>query len=144
MLPNYVVHAIDGRVRLRHPLFKNEAIQAEAKNLLKDCPEVQEVQTGQASLLLFLNSDANLENLCQKLEASWPELKESQPKTSFGFNLPELKKISPRRLEVRILTAASLLCALSGLFDSSKLHVLAGAAFAALTLKHIWTRRALL
>ena len=141
MLPAYVVHAMKGRARLRHDVFLNETSLARAQRVLDAEPDVRETRHGHASLLLFLQPWANLKTLCDKLEEELPELKLTSLRSVRYINLSQMNGLSPRRLELRILTCISLLCLISGLFDSSKMHVLSGLAFAALAGRHVWKRR---
>jgi hypothetical protein len=141
MLPDYVAHVMEGRARLRHHAFLDENALAKAQSLLAAEPDVREARPGHASLLLLMQPGADLAALCAKLEEALPELKNTGPKAVRSVNLPQWKGVSPRRLELRVLTGVSLLCIVSGLLDSGKLHVFTGLAFSALTARHIWTRR---
>ena len=141
MLPKYVVHSMSGRARLRHPLLLDDVNREKACALLAREASVLDVHPGYASLLLLLHPEADLAALCAKLEESLPLLRETTapaprcPSSSF------LADVSPRRLELRLLTGMSLLCVASAFLDSGKLHMYAGIAFAALAARHAWTRR---
>ena len=141
MLPTYVVHFMEGRARLRHHVFGEQNKLALATSLLAKEAEVQEVRSGHGSLLLLLQPGADVLALCAKLEEALPGLKEFSPQATRHVYLSQWKGVNSRRLELRALTGVSLLCLVSGLFASSKWHVLSGFAFAALAARHIWTRR---
>ncbi|WP_297671899.1 hypothetical protein [uncultured Desulfovibrio sp.] len=141
MLPDYVAHVMEGRARLRHHAFLDGNALAKAQSLLAAEPDVREARPGNASLLLLMQPGADLAALCAKLEEALPELKNAGPKAVRSVKLSQWKGVSPRRLELRVLTGVSLLCIVSGLLDSGKLHVFTGLAFSALAARHIWTRR---
>ncbi len=141
MLPDYVAHVMEGRARLRHHAFLDGNALAKAQSLLAAEPDVREARPGHASLLLLMQPGADLAALCAKLEEALPELKNTSTKAVRSVKLPQWKGVSPRRLELRVLTGVSLLCIVSGLLDSGKLHVFTGLAFSALAARHIWTRR---
>ena len=141
MLPDYVVHSIEGRARLRHPAFLDAEKRAGAMRLLSAEARVSEVRQGRGSLLLTLKRGADMAGLCAKLEGKFPEMKSAAPRAG---RQPAFAGLAPRRLELRVLTGLSLLCLASGFFSSGKMHVAVGLGFALLVGRHIWTRRAAL
>jgi hypothetical protein len=156
MLPSYVVFAMEGRARLRHPaLRQGPAVQA-AKNFLQRQEAVLEVQAGTGSLLLFLGPQADLVDLCAGLEQEVPELalcdlSANRTADKTNCSLPMLPKrgsaqlrlcgLSRRKLELRGMLAAAGLC-LGGLALGSKgLHFAAGLLWSLMAAQHTWTRR---
>lgn len=140
MLPEYVVHVMEGRARLRHHVFRDESKRARAQQLLCAQPQVHEVRCGHASLLLLLQPGADLAALCAILEKHLPELQQEHAR---AVRMP-VTTMAPRRLELRALACVCLSCLAGGLLDAKKLHVFSGLAFAALAARHIWMRRAAL
>ncbi|MCR4666242.1 MAG: hypothetical protein K5657_02990 [Desulfovibrio sp.] len=141
MLPHYVVHAMEGRVRIRHHAFLAGGTARKAEQFLLRQSEVEALQPGYGSFLLLLKPEADLEALCKNLEENCPELQEKSSFSRRAVGIPIFSDLSPRRVEVRFLTAVSLLCILSSVIDSSKMHMVTGIVLAALTFRHIWVRR---
>ena len=52
LFPAYVVHAMEGRVRLRHPVLGTEMGRAKALEVLKGVTRVKEAVPGRASISL--------------------------------------------------------------------------------------------
>ena len=114
MLPEYVVHVMEGRARLRHHVFHDESKRAKAQQLLSSDPQVYEVHPGYGSLLLLLQPGADLAALCATLEKHLPELQQGPS----GVKRAPLTAIAPRRLELRVLTCVCLICLAAGLLDA--------------------------
>ena len=144
MLPEYVVHSIEGRARLRHPASRDAERRASAQSLLSAEPCVSEVREGRESLLLTLKRGADMSALCAKLEGTLPELKPAAPGARRAKGSCAVAGLAPRRVELRVLTGLSLLCLASGFFSSGKVHMAVGLGFALLAGRHIWVRRAAL
>ncbi len=144
MLPDYVVHSIEGRARLRHTVFLDAKKRASAVRLLSAEACVSDVREGRESLLLTLKSGADMRALCAKLEKKFSELKPAAPSARSADRHCAFASLTPRRLELRVLTGLSLLCLASGFFSSGKTHMAVGLGFALLAGRHIWTRRAAL
>ena len=68
MQSSYVVHAIEGRARLRHPALADVRARGEAQALLRDEKGVNEVRFGSESLLLLMNPGTDFAAICQRLE----------------------------------------------------------------------------
>ena len=155
-MQSYLVHAMEGRARLRHPLFADEQQRRKALTVLEKESTVLEVRPGRASLLLLLTSDANISALCSRLEQAMPELKAAviteerasrchKPLSElFSMAAPVFSGVRPRKLELRTMLGVGGLCLALGLFGSGRSHVAAGGLFTLLAVRHIWTRRKLL
>lgn len=74
MQSSYVVHAIEGRARLRHPALADVRARGEAQALLRDEKGVNEMRFGSESLLLLMSPDADFAAICQRLEGKIPDL----------------------------------------------------------------------
>ena len=141
LLPHYVVHAIEGRARLRHPALGTDEGRNAALELLLARDEVRDIEQGRESLLLLLKPEADpvaLLALCAALEARIPALK--KPAAS-SCSLGRLTGLPPRKLENRALFAALGVSAALGVMGSERAHVFTAAAFGALVAHHVWTRR---
>ena len=150
---SYLAHSMEGRARLRHPLFSDEQQRKKILTLLEREADVLEVRPGRASLLLLLTPDADIAALCSRLEQFMPELaqeaeaekstlrcRKSLPKIVSRVT-PVFRGVSPRRLEVRAMLGAGGLCLVLGLLGSGRGHIAAGGLFSLLAARHIWTRR---
>lgn len=145
-VPAYVVHAIEGRARLRHPVFGNEDALKKAVDTLAGIRSVQEVIMGHNSILLTLSRSAKLASICKALEAALPELAatEAKPQANALSPLFAALGVPPHTLEIRSLLVALGLTAASALVGSGKTHVVAGALFGLLCGRHIWQHRKLI
>lgn len=162
-MPTYLVHAMEGRARLRHPALAGTAGRERALAVLSGKSDVLEARCGSGSILLLLTPDADLGGICRDLEAALPELcrpaKACRGARSGAFaNGPAggpmtvlsglLRRgqtvslgLSPRKLELRaLLTACGLSIAL-GFTGNGRAHLVAGTAFGLLAARHVWTRR---
>ncbi|MGE4310315.1 hypothetical protein [Desulfovibrio sp.] len=74
MQSSYVVHAIEGRARLRHPALADVRARGEAQALLRDEKGVNEVRFGSESLLLLMSPGTDFAAICQRLEEKIPDL----------------------------------------------------------------------
>ncbi len=74
MQSSYVVHAIEGRARLRHPILADAGTRGEAQALLRDEEGVNEVRVGSESLLLLMSPGTDFAAICQRLEEKIPGL----------------------------------------------------------------------
>ena len=73
-VPAYVVHAIEGRARLRHAVFGTEKGVQTVVETLAAHNSVLGVTAGRNSVLLTLAPTARLEEICKALEQVLPEL----------------------------------------------------------------------
>lgn len=73
-MPTYLVHAMEGRARLRHPALAGTAGRERALAVLSGKSDVLEARCGSGSILLLLTPDADLGGICRDLEAALPEL----------------------------------------------------------------------
>ena len=167
----YVAHVMVGRARLRHPVLADAARRAAARDLALGQPGVLEVRPGAASLLLLLRPEADFPAVCAALEAALPDLRrpvaevvaaERAAKRALRRSRAraEVRQGSPaplcsrdkngrvvicgvpqRKVEVRALLGTAAVCLTAGLAGAGRLHVLAGAAWAALAVRHVWVRR---
>ena len=74
MQSSYVVHAMEGRARLRHPALADVRARGEAQALLRDEKGVNEVRFGSESLLLLMSPGTDFVAICQRLEEKIPDL----------------------------------------------------------------------
>ncbi|MBQ7457043.1 MAG: hypothetical protein IJS54_05530 [Desulfovibrio sp.] len=138
MTPSYVASALEGRVRLRHPLLANQAMQDTVKGILKQDTRIHSMESGRSSILLSFDPSLTLDMICHTLEQGIPEFAAlSQQKT-------EPKPLSLRKVEVRTLFGLCGMTVLLGFLGSKTAHVVCGTLMTALTAWHIWKRRAAL
>ena len=141
----YVVSSLEGRVRLRHPLFRQTAIARRAQEIIELKGAQVQVNLVTGSLLIYYGPDCSLQELCSALEKEWPELSDVQ--TGVEKILPHVSHTKDRKLRtfenrsMLLLLALGLLCAGLG---SERAHVATTASFLALCLRHIWARRRVL
>lgn len=123
-MTTYLVHAMEGRARLRHPFLAGTAGQERALAALSGRSGVLEARPGSGSILLLLTPDADLDGICRELETALPELCRPadgcrcRSARSGASALSGLLRrgqsaslgLSPRKLELRALLAA---CGLS-------------------------------
>ena len=159
-MPTYLVHAMEGRARLRHPALAGTAGRERALAVLSGKSDVLEARCGSGSILLLLTPDADLGGICRDLEAALPELcRPAKACRSGAFaNGPAggpmtvlsglLRRgqtvslgLSPRKLELRALLAACGLSIALGFTGNGRAHLVAGTAFGLLAARHVWTRR---
>lgn len=163
-MSTYLVHAMEGRARLRHPALAGTAGRERALAVLSAKSGVLETRCGSGSILLLLTPDADLGGICRDLEAALPELCRPatgcpSERTGVSANLPAggsmttvlsglLRRgqsvslgLNPRKLELRALLAACGLSVILGFTGNGRAHLLAGTAFGLLAARHVWTRR---
>ena len=78
MFPQYVVHSMEGRARLRHPALGEVAVRSAVQKTLGKEKDVLEVRPGSESMLLILKPGVDVASLCQRLEQSVPVLARPQ------------------------------------------------------------------
>ena len=138
--PNYVRSLIDGRMRLRHPIFATENGLQRVHEALKDEKKISEIRPGQSSLLIIFDPAIKGKKICQKLEEALPELK-STPETKSNDPLKDLIGLTQRQFGLYSLLGALGLTTFFGFLGAKTAHIWTGAAFLALTTQHIWNRR---
>ncbi|MBQ9536426.1 MAG: hypothetical protein IJU79_01400 [Desulfovibrionaceae bacterium] len=136
--PSYVVSQIEGRVRLRHPIFQTEEGRATALDILQREKQIREIKPGHSSILVLFDPAFDLKKLWQELEAALPAL--SANKTS-EKSLESLLGISARKLELRFLLCVTGFASLLGFVESGKAHVYTSVLFLILLSRHIWMRK---
>ncbi|MBQ7618089.1 MAG: hypothetical protein IJS50_04365 [Desulfovibrio sp.] len=139
--PSYVVSALTGRVRLRHPILATEEGLRKALEVLSREKEIfaktPTERTG--SLLLQFEPHFELAPVLAALEEALPELKGEKElavkhkKTIFG--------LSERKLESRLLLILLACGTLSACMGSERAHVATTSGFLALVLRHLWVHR---
>ena len=144
LLPDYVVHVMEGRARLRHPVLAADAGKDRAMEVLAGQAGVKAFFPGHSSLLLMLDERADLAatmaSVCAALEAALPELKETG-RAACRCPLKKIAGETPRQMENRALLAALGASAILGFIGSGRAHVWTSAAFCVLAAHHIWARR---
>ena len=78
MFPQYVVHSMEGRARLRHPALGGVAVRSAVQKTLGKEKDVLDVRPGSESMLLILKPGVDVASLCQRLEQSVPVLARPQ------------------------------------------------------------------
>ena len=146
LMPEYVVHVMEGRARLRHPVLAADAGKDRAMEALAGQAGVKAFFPGHSSLLLMLDERADLAatmaSVCAALEAALPELKGAgRDAGSQRCAIRKLAGETPRQMENRALLAALGASAILGLTGNSRAHVWTAAAFGLLVTRHIWARR---
>ena len=137
---NYVRSLIDGRMRLRHPIFGTDGGLKTVQEVFKDEKKITEIRPGQSSVLIFFDPTISGEEICKRIEEALPELTVC-PETSHQDPVKDILGISKRQLGLRSLASLLCLTTMFGFFGSKTMHVWAGGAFLALSILHIWDRR---
>ena len=142
-LPAYVVHAIEGRARLRHAVFGTEKGVQTAVETLAAHNSVKSLTAGHNSILLTLTPAAKLEVICKALEKALPELTATGDAKKGGCASPlqRILGIPLHTVEMRSLLAALGLTIATAMVGRGKSHVLAGAVLGLLCGQHIWEHR---
>ncbi|MCR5813411.1 MAG: hypothetical protein K6G15_02815 [Desulfovibrio sp.] len=147
-LPSYVVSALEGRVRLRHAVFKTAEGQQKALEVLSKQKKVREVRQGAGSLLLFFDPTLSLASLLASLEKEIPELAaqavKDKEKSLVPQCLEQLFGVNLRKIENRSLLLLLGLAALFGFVGSGSAHLAISTAVLVLLGRHVWVRRAAL
>ncbi|MBD5641682.1 MAG: hypothetical protein HDQ91_04615, partial [Desulfovibrio sp.] len=73
-MKSYLKHVSAERARLRHPAFAKPQARQLALEVLQKQPGIAGVKPGPESFLLYLEADANLDQICLNLEKNVPEL----------------------------------------------------------------------
>ncbi len=162
MIENYVTSFIEGRVRLRHPIFKNMEVVTQVQELLQNMPGVESLthnpRTGsllleydpelldQETLLamlqqgeewLALNTDYTIEPTQESLTALKEKVCALMPTSCALPYLDSLTKGEKRRLFNRTMALSYGVSMVSLLVNTKRTHVIAGSLFFALSLWHI-------
>ena len=142
-MPDYVVHAMPGRARLRHAALGTDGGKDRAMAVLAEQDGVRAFFPGHSSMLLMLDERTDLSvtlaQVCAALEAALPELKGAG--RACACPLRKLAGATPRQMENRALLAALGASAILGLTGNSRAHLWTAAAFGLLVTRHIWARR---
>lgn len=152
-MSTYIVHAIEGRARLRHTALTDPETLAQAQALLEQEDSILTVQPGKGSLLLLLADKADLTGICERLEAKIPALSqetasgEVHPTCAGDFSamlrkfVPDCTDMTPRRLELHALLGLGGISLVLGFLGNKGGHVLTGGLFTLLAARHTWKRR---
>ncbi len=161
---DYIVSFVPGRMRMRHPLLKNAELGADISDFLRTIPGIEQVSTKTltGSLLIEYDSEQLSDDQINGLLAQGEEwLNENSQNADIAYNLPEqslnissiidkfsnclnlniISNAHKRKLLKRCLAVSFSATLASLLVNSSKLHVIAGGAFALLAFDHVWQRR---
>lgn len=138
--PTYVRSLIDGRMRLRHPVFATSKGLEQVYLTFKDEGKIFEIRAGQASILLLFDPSLEATTIWQRLEEALPALKDT-PTSKSCDACKDIFGITSRQLGVRCLLGIATLTTLFGLVGSKQAHILAATTFLSLALRHIWVRR---
>ncbi len=155
MIEDYIVSFTEGRIRLRHPALKDQALGEEICNFLKDMNGILSIEhkciTG--SLLIHYDHESiTQEEIQALLEQGQGWLEAQSPATTTACTSAiaykpsswaptQLTAAQKRKLINRTMLSTFLVTLVSGGMGNKKAHYMAGGAFAALTLAHIWRMR---
>lgn len=152
-MSTYIVHAIEGRARLRHTALGDPKTLAQAQAMLEQEDNVLAVQPGKGSLLLLLSEKADLTRICERLEARFPEFSQKTASSEVHSTcagdfsamlrkfVPGCTDMPPRKLELRAMLGLGATSLALGFLGNKEGHVLTGALFTLLAARHAWKRR---
>lgn len=147
-MPSYLVHAAGERARIRHRVFARADRKRQAMEILKNMEGIAGIKPGTNSLLIFLEPEANLKTICDKLEQEFPDLAavdvRSRPQLAAMKNEVPKKMANSntrRQLELKTLFASGVTTLGLAIFGLHHLHALAGGVFSLFAIQHIWQRR---
>ncbi len=149
MIENYVASFVEGRVRLRHPIFKDEQVFAQVQEFLQTLSGVESLKHNARTGSILLEYDEEvldqetLLNLLKQGEQllNFNEIEPKKPVKKHSCTIPacisnlstrEKRKIYNRTMAISLGTTAVAI----GL-GSKRIHVLAGSVFLTLSLWHI-------
>ncbi len=150
MIEDFVTSFVEGRIRLRHPLFKNAELAAQLQELLQNLPGMESLQYNARTGSFLLEYDPDIldqDTLTKLLEEGENWLaqnnaliqKEEPSKTTFA--LPSFtKKLTTRekrKMFNRTMAVFYGMTILSLGVGSKRTHVIAGSVFLGLSLWHI-------
>ena len=139
--PRYVASLIEGRARLRHPVFATDEGLAKAEDVLSRHKQIRDVERGNRSLLVFFEPTLKFDALCRELEEAIPALAPKKEDATPKRLLEMLFGVSMRKIEVRCLFGTMLFTALMGFVGSGKVHQYAAIGCLGLIMRHLWVRR---
>ncbi len=145
MIENCITSFVEGRIRVRHPIFTDELVVAQIQSLLQNLDGVESIQCNTRSGSLLLQYDADVldkETLIgllkqgeQWLFSTAPQEVEKKPCLATTFrNMTTREK---RKLYNRTMAVSLGMTAMAIGVGNKRLHVLAGSVFLGLSLWHI-------
>ncbi len=160
MLEDHIVSFTEGRIRIRHDALRDATLGQEVCTFLQDMNGIESVEykaiTG-SLLIRYDDENISQEEISVLLEQGQEWLNENAPSMSASAQATEtqtksccgilpnmscsLTSAQKRKLYNRTMLSTFLVTLLSGGVGNKKAHYLAGGAFAALTLAHIWRMR---
>lgn len=144
-MSHYLVHVSRERARFRHPIFMNDNVKLEAMELLKKCGGVVGLKPGVSSILVFMEPDANPENMCKSLEDAIPQLLENETSKERRPVAPrparQASGNNKRQILLKTLLASGVATVGLAAVGMHHLHALAGGVFAIFATHHVWERR---
>ncbi len=159
MIEDYIVSFTEGRIRLRHPALKDAELGEKICTFLQEMNGILKLEqkTLTGSLLIYYDaeniSQEEIHTLLEQGE-SWldeysAELAEktaTPQATQKSCNLMayapcNLTKAQQRKLFNRSMLSTFLITLISGGTGNKRAHYMAGGAFAALTIAHLWRMR---
>ncbi len=150
MIENYVTSFVEGRIRLRHPIFKDEQIVAQVQNIVSSIDGFEaftsNLKTG--SILLqydeeVITQETLLELLKQgsqflDFEGYVPEPKPTKEKACcLPACFSNMSTKDRRRIFNRTMATALGVTALAIGVGNKRIHILAGSVFLGLSVVHI-------
>ncbi len=158
MIEEHIVSFTEGRIRLRHSALRNAALGAEISAFIRSMNGIESVEhkalTG--SLLIHYDetiiTEEEIHTLLEQgegwLNANAPQqeavaqsVSEKKECCSFVSMPCGLTQAQKRKIFYRGMTATFVATLLTGGVGNKQAHYIAGGAFAALTLAHLWRMR---
>lgn len=152
MLEQYITSFVDGRVRLRHGALKKAPLAEHVQRMLAAIPGIRLVNINVRTGSLLAEYDAEVldkEHLLALLRqwehmAGWAENNDSSassPPKTWGLRKGLCRKMTVRRAVNGGMLATLAASALMGATGQTRGHILAGGAFIALSMIHLWNVR---
>lgn len=138
-MASYLVHSSRERARFRHPSFANPHVRAIALEILQKQPGIAGIKQGPESILLFLEPEANIGQICAALEAGLPGLKAENPVATRSSG--QRRKFSFRKDVLKTYLATGVTTVTLAALGLHHWHAFFGCIFTAFAVNHVWDRR---
>ena len=137
---SYLKHSSTERARLRHAAFAQARNRQIAFEILQKQAGIAGIKQGPESFLLFLEPEADLEQICAALEEKLPVISREEnpvpaPRQMAKQRNPYRKEILKIYLSIGISTVAL------GALGFYHWHKAFAWIFSAFAVEHVWTRR---
>ncbi len=149
MIENYITSFVEGRVRLRHPIFKDEQIFNQVQEFLQNIPGVESIKhsANAGSILLEYDADALDKNTLLELLKQGEQMLDfsafeaAKPCTPVNCCIRDyvsnMSTRDKRKVFNRTMAASLGVTAIAIGLGNKRIHVLAGSLFLALSAWHI-------